>query len=380
MKNKVIKVLSLLVLLVVPFLLTGCGSNNTPKNVAVEMVERLSEDNYKNIGKLFYQEENSYFDEEVFKDLVEEKNLNISGNSKIKVKSVGDEITNSDGNSTVKVQIAIDNGKIFNVNTIKVKNKWYVYAPNFYDGNIEIVVPKGSKVKFNDKTLSKSYLKTKETDVTVTYPSTYRKVELEDVNMDVYTIKNVIKGKYSVSVEGDNLNTVKDVVYTYSKSRSSSSSNYDYDKDYSNNKVTYMFKLSMEGSEVKTFVKDYLNNIYKNAVETHSFDGVKKYFDEDSSKYNEIKSGYESLINKVGVKGESTSYLDSFEIENLDYEGIYYYDDNNIAAIFSYKAEYKSNYTNNSFDRSFNLKTILILKKDSKGNFVITNGYQIFGK
>lgn len=380
MKTKTIKLLSLLVLLVVPFLLTGCGSNNTPKNVALEMVERLSEDNYKNIGKLFYQEENSYFDEEAFKDLVEEKKLNISGNSKIDVKNIGDEITNSDGNSTVKVQIAIDNGKIFNVDTIKVKDKWYVYDPDFYDKNIEIVVPKGSTVKFNGKTLSKSYLKTKKTDLSVTYPNTYRKVELEDVNMDVYTIKNVIKGKYSVSVEGKNLSSIKDVIYTYSKSRTSISTNYDYDKDYSNGKVTYAFKLSMESSEVKTFVKDYLNNIYKNAVETHSFDGVKKYFDEDSSKYSEIKSEYESLINKVGIKGESTSYLDSFEIENLDYEGIYYYDDNNIAAIFSYKAEYKSNYTNNSFNRSFNLKTILILKKDSKGNFIITNGYQVFGK
>ena len=43
----------LLTLLVIPFMLTGCGKNNNAKDVAVEMVTRLSKDNYKNIGDIF---------------------------------------------------------------------------------------------------------------------------------------------------------------------------------------------------------------------------------------------------------------------------------------------------------------------------------------
>ena len=177
--KKVQKVFLLLAILVLPFMVTGCGKNSSAKDVAVQMVTKLSKDDYKNIGRIFYQEKDSYFDEEAFKKLIQDKELNISGNKTIKVKEVGEEITDSEtGYSKVEVKIAIDDNKIFNIDTIKVGNKWYVYEPDFYDGNIEIAVPSGTTVKFNGKTLNKSLKKTKETDTKVYYPDSYRNVEL----------------------------------------------------------------------------------------------------------------------------------------------------------------------------------------------------------
>lgn len=377
--KKVQKVFLLLAILVLPFMVTGCGKNSSAKDVAVQMVTKLSKDDYKNIGKIFYQAKDSYFDEAAFKKLIQDKELNISGNKTIKVREVGEEITDSEtGYSKVEVKIAIDDKKIFNIDTIKVGNKWYVYEPDFYDGNIEVAVPSGTTVKFNGKTLNKSYMKTKEIDTKVYYPDSYRNVELEDVKMDIYKVKNVIAGKYSVSVKGKDTKEIKDVVYTYSKS-GSTSDNYDKDTNYSDRTKTYTFKLTSSNKDVENYVKNYLDNVYSNAS-TGSFDGVAKYFDSESDMYNEIKKNYESLTKKAKKEENSYSYTSDFKVEDLKNKGIYYYDDNNIVVMVEYNLTYKVNYSSSSYDRKYDTKSILVLKKDSKEKYVITNGYNIFVK
>ena len=155
MKLRSSKVFLLLIVLLVPFFLTGCGANNSAKDVATEMVEKLSKGNYKNMDKIFYQEKDCYFDDTAFEKTIKDEKLDIEGNKKIKVKEVGEEITNDDGDTTVEVKIAIDDDKIFTIDTIKKDGKWYVYEPDFYDGSMEIVVPNGSTVKLNNKKLSK---------------------------------------------------------------------------------------------------------------------------------------------------------------------------------------------------------------------------------
>ena len=116
MKSNAKKIVLLLTLLVVPFMVTGCGKNSSAKDVAVEMVTKLSKDDYKNMDDIFYQEKDSYFDEEAFKAAIQDKDLNISGNKTIKVREVGAEITDPEtGYVKVEVEIAIDNNKIFNV-------------------------------------------------------------------------------------------------------------------------------------------------------------------------------------------------------------------------------------------------------------------------
>ena len=375
--KKLGKVLSLLLVIsIIPFI-TGCGSN-TAEKVAVEMVTRLSNDNYKNIGDIFYHED-AYFDEKAFKELIQDKEMNISGNKTIKVKDVSDEITDSKtGNLKVAVRIAIDDNKYFNINTIKVGNKWFVYEPNFYDGNVEIVVPSGTKVTFNGKELNSKEKKTREVDTKVYYPDSYQNVKLENVKMDTYKVKNVLAGKYSVSVKGKDSKEIKDVVYTYTKSAKDDSDNYSKDTDYTSKTKSYTFKVKSSNAEVTKYVTDYVNNIYKTAT-TGSFDDVSKYFDSKSDLYNTIKSSYESLAKKSKSEG-NYSYASDYEIKDLDIKGIYNYDDNNIVAILSYGLNYKMNYSSSSYDRKYDTKSILVLKKDSKEKYVITNGYNIFVK
>ena len=367
----------LLILAIVPFL-TGCSNGgSSAKDVAIEMVTRLSKNNYKNIGSIFYQKD-SYFDETTFKELVKTKKLDISGNKTLKVKEVGEEITDhKTGNIKVTVRIKIDNDRIFNVDTMKVGNKWYVYDPDFYDGNIEVIVPSGTTVKFNGKALSSNSVHTEETDVKVYYPDSYRYIKLNKVKMDTYTIKNVLKGKYTVSVKAKDSNEIKDIVYTYSEN-GKTSDNYTKDTDYSNHSKKYTFNVNGDNKDVETYVKGYLDNIYKTAT-TGTFDDVAKYFDKDSKEYNTIKSNYETLAKRSKKEGNSYYYSD-FEVKDLDIKSVGYYDDNNIVVMLSYNLNYKTNYTSSSYDKKYETKTILVLKKDNKEKYVITDGNNIFVK
>ena len=374
--KKITKLICLL--LVSAIILTGCSNGgSSAKDVAIEMVTRLSKNNYKNIGSIFYHED-SYFDETAFKALVKSKGLNISGNKTIKVKEVGKEITDSKtGNVKVTVKIKIDNNKTFNIDTMKVKNKWYVYDPNFYDGNIEVIVPSGTTVKFNGKALDSKSVETEETDVKVYFPDSYKYVKLEKVKMDTYTVKNVIKGEYSVAIKTKNSNEVKDVLYTYSE-YGKASNNYTKDTEYSNHTKKYTFNVTGSNKDVETYVKGYLDTIYKNAT-TGSFDDVSKYFDKDSKQYNTIKSNYESLAKNSKKEGNSYYYSD-FDVKDLDIKSVGYYDDNHIVVMVSYNLHYKTNYSSSSYDKKYDTKSILVLKKDSKEKYVITDGNNVFVK
>lgn len=376
--KRITKIVCLLLLLaIIPFL-TGCSNgSSSAKGVAIEMVTRLSKNDYKNIGSIFYQED-SYFDEAAFKSLVKSKGLNISGNKKINVKEVGREITDTKtGNVKVTVKIEIDNNKTFNVDTMKVGNKWYVYDPDFYDGNIEIVVPSNTVVKFNGKVLSSKSAETEEADVKVYYPDTYKYVKLEKVKMDTYTIKNVIKGEYAIAISSKDSKEVKDVVYTYSE-YGKTSGNYSKDTEYSSHTKKYTFSATGSNSDVESYVKGYLDNIYKTAT-TGTFDDVAKYFDKDSKEYNSIKSSYDTLAKKSKSEGNSYYYGD-YDVKDLEIKSVGYYDDNHIIVMLSYNLSYKINYTSSSYDKKYDAKSILVLKKDSKEKYVITDGNNIFVK
>ena len=147
-----------LLLIFVMCFVTGCSNDNeSAESVALAMVERLSDDDYEGIGELFYQDEDVYFDEKVFQKLIEDKKLNISGNKTMEVTEIGSEITNEDGYVQSRVKILIDEDRTFNLDTIEVDGKWYVYDESFYDNGIVVVVPDGATLKLNGNEVDKSY-------------------------------------------------------------------------------------------------------------------------------------------------------------------------------------------------------------------------------
>ena len=143
--------LLVLVLLITPLMLTGCGANKneSPKTVSEAMMQMLVKDDYRGAKDIFYHED-SYFTDEAFASVVKARKLSLKGNKNYKVASVGKEIKDIDGNTTVTVTYSLDNNKTFTFNTIKVDEKWYVYDKSFYDGDIYLAVPKGATVKFDN--------------------------------------------------------------------------------------------------------------------------------------------------------------------------------------------------------------------------------------
>lgn len=361
--------------------LTGCSSNNSAKNVAESMVKYLSQEKYEKISNLVYQG-NSYFDEEVFMQILEDNNLLIPGNSKIKIKEVGKEIKDVDGNSTIRVKIEIDNKSIYNIDTIQIDGKWYVYVPNFYDVDIVLAVPKNSTVKLNNKKLTDDYKITQEVSFNVQHPSISTLLNLDNVLMETYVIKNPLKGEYSIELDGED--NITDVIYTYNDIYNVDSSNYVY--DYSDDKgVTYVFNINKEDENVKAFVDDYLEDIYSNAVLNKTIEGVEKYFDKDSDDYDDIESDYEDAISNFGDAQSNSlpnTYYDDFKISKLEYKGIYNYNDDNIVVCFTYRLDYKyhkKNKDGSNYDSDYNktVNTIMVLKKTEKG-YIIKKGHNLF--
>lgn len=379
------KIVLVLTLGFVSLFIAGCSANGSPTKVAKEMVKRLAKEDYANIEKIFYQEEGGIFDEEKFKALVEKNDLNIKGNKKIEVREEGAEITNADGFVTSKIKIAIDNNKLFTIDTIQVDGKWYVYEPDFYDSDITIVVPKGATVKIDDEKLGKEYKEKKKISLTAKHPSSsYVSVKMNDIEVDAYVLKSPLKGSYSITVEGES--TIKDVIMTYSDRYSISSTNYTYESS-STDGMIYMFDNSEETSneKIEKFISEYMNAVSTEANTRSGFSAISKYFDLDTEDYD-AEDAYDDMIYDNGDPNKVTSstniYYNNFKITNIEYKGFKTYNDNNIVVKFTYTLSYKYNkkYSDGDIynkDYSYKYHAIAVLSKDGN-TYKIKNGYNLF--
>ena len=365
--KKLKRILLVLVFGLFTITLTGCGASSGPEKVATKMVEKLSKGDYKNMSSIFYHED-SYFSDEAFKKLLVDKNLTIEGNKKVKVKESGTEITDENGNPTVKVKVAIDNNKIYYIDTVKIKNKWYVYDDSFYNGDIKISVPKGTTVTLDGKKLSES--KEEKTDVKIKHPNSYFSVTVEDVTMNTYTIKNVLKSTYNIEVKNAKT-TIKDEIGSYSKSKASSKNNYTYTSDYKDGKyvIDYLFNFSSDSENVNKFVTDYYKGIYASANSKKSWDEVKSNFDESSKNLETYKNSYEKLVSRLDGNYSDYSATDVKVLK------VYDFNDTVVVALsytFNYKYTYTYSETVKDYDSDYN--AMLVLKKISNGKYVITDG------
>ena len=381
------KIFLVMTLGIMSLVMAGCSANSSATKVAKEMVKRLGKEDYSGIEKIFYQEEGTIFDEKAFKELIEQKGLNIKDNKKIEIKEEGAEITNEDGFITSKIKINIDNNKIFVIDTIEVDGKWYVYEPDFYDKDIVIIVPDDAKVSINDVKLKKENKETRKIDVTVKHPDySYASVKLEDVEMLAYVLKKPLKGTYSITVETDKV--VKDVIMTYANRSEIDSTNYTYESS-SEDGMTYFFNNVEETSnkDVEKFVGEYLNAMLEAGNNKSEFYSISKYYDVKNGSYS-FETKYEEYIEDIGDANKETTstnrYYDTFKLESVEYKGFKTYNDNTIAVKLTYKVSYQyhTKYTSGKInDKSYTdeIKGIIILSKDGK-SYKITNGYNLLFK
>ena len=141
------------------FLLSGCTNyNSSPDKVALEMVKRMSDSDYKEISELVFLPDNGFVDSSSFKRYLEDKDLLIEGN---KTYGVINYNAPKKEEKNVRVTIKTDD-KYINVNTIKKDKKWYVNLGNNYYDDLVFYVPVGSKVFLNGTELVKESYKSKE--------------------------------------------------------------------------------------------------------------------------------------------------------------------------------------------------------------------------
>ena len=356
----------ILLVLVLMVLLTGCGANNAkPETVSEAMLKMLIKNDYKGAKDVFYHED-SYFSDEVFAQIIKDKGLVLTGMKSYKLANVGNEITDESGNPTVAVSYELANGKKFTFNTIKVNGKWYVYDKSFYNGDISIAVPKGSKVEFDGTKLKDA--SQEEKDVIVRHDKMSYGTTIYGAKVDVYTVKNVLKGEYPVTItNGDK--EIKEVIGSYSKYKSSSNNNYSYKLNSSegNYNITYVFNVDTENKKVESFVTDFYKNVYSAANEQKEFKDVSKYFASDSKNISGMTSTYNILVSRV-KGGHYVNYKADLKINKIYDYGNYV----GVVGDLSLKYSYKGYSGNDVTEKKETKYTTLILEKGK-------SGYSLYG-
>lgn len=358
------KGLLLIVLLLIPLLLTGCGANNeSPENVCKAMLTKLISGNFEGTKDIFYHKD-AYFSEDAFAKLAEEKGLLLNGVKSYKVKEVGDEIT-SEGKTTVKVSYELDGKGAFTFNTIKDGDKWYVYDESFYNGDIKIAVPKGTNVVFDGKKLKDK--KTEKQNVIIRHKEGSFSTTIEDVDVDLYTIKKVIKGEYPIVVsKGDN--EIKENIGSYSAYKTSDKGNYTYRTMVKDGVsiITYIVNVPSSNKSAVSFVNDYYKNIYKAANEGKEFKDVEKYYDSKSNNISGMTTTYNYLLRQA-----KTSYTENYKA-SFKVDKVYDYGDYvGITGAVDYSYDFKVGKNTSKKENTKN--SIIILKKADK-NYLVYGG------
>lgn len=362
----------------------GCSKNinNSPDGVALEMANILSDGNYKNVGKLFNDNE-VYIEGKSFEEYLNKNDLNIKGNKKIEL--VKEDTSNDATSKTVKIRI--DNNKILSINTIKKDDRWYVDLGNYcYDDDLTIVVPKDSTVKLNGNKLSfDKYGETKEEERSASYGNTYK----YNVKMDTYKVPKILEGKYDLTIEGKNIETVNEQITSSRSSYDSTDKNITFIK--SNNAYILLPKASKTlKEEVDKLIKEYYNAVFNNVNNDKDYSELKSYFDSSNTETTKrLETEYNKLISskskKKSYSEESNSEFSLDKITYYDDYGIYYYDDDHIVVLLSCTMKYRYVFNYIDFMASMNdsshkdeyktdtEKTVLNIKKQNN-KYIIEDG------
>lgn len=361
---KYIKYLLIILSIVI---MTGCGYNNSAESVAKEMAKRLSKGNYKNIEELLLIEKNAFIDEKSFEAYLESQNINLKGNKKIEV--IKDDNTSDDPNEKI-IKIKIDNDYVLNVKTTKELGKWYVDISDKMKKNVKISVPANSKVTLNNKKLSEDYKENSDLEkVNCGKYCTEMSISL-NTNMDVYTIPQMLIGKYDIKVENEN-GTYAEEINIYGTSKEPIyivlTPNDKYDK------------------KIKNYLEESIENILSYVESGDKQDEISKYYAEN------IREDVMAEYNKIRTTDKYTTfviYYKNFKLESLNINSAYIYGDK-IIVNGSYKYSYDKERTyikymqgTSTNKNTKNYEFTVVLVKDNSGNFLMHLGTRsiVFGR
>lgn len=357
----------LLVLVMALCVLSGCAKdkNSKPEEVAKSFIKRLGKSDYEGIGNLFYHEGCDLWSDEVFKEVIKSKNLDIAGNKSVgKEYKVVEATTNDKGLLHSEVSMSIDNGVMFNLDTVKVGDKWYVYDPSVFDGNIMIVVPKGSKVIINGTTIDDKYYDKIETTISLTNPRTYRS-ETFDTEIEGYMLKNLLEGTYKMEVTTDK--TYIDNIYT-KKNRSQAGTD-NFDVKLMDDTVVYYIggTPNLEANEEETkatgeFVKEYWSKYVEGITKNTKFDDLLKEYTTEES-YETIKKYYENEVIYRGNKANhtGTDYYSKSKVGDYLVNVVYKIKSDTYVVYYSYRLDYSINRSGRDYDNQsvFHLRSVV---------------------
>lgn len=388
-KNKILIVLMLSFF----FFLTGCGTTDiysSPESIAKEMAKRMSKGEYSKVSELLLNGDKAFIDSSSFENYLNENSLNIVGNKKYEVVKED----NTTENTTSKyVKIRIDDNKILKVYTVKDNNKWYVnIGDSYFDKDLIIKVPTGATVKLNGVQLnSKKYATTELTDRS--WANGNKGYDYQQ-SEDVYTIPTILKGKYTLEVTHNDINTINEEIYSnkryYNNYMRNNSNTFNTNDDFYN---VFVKATDKDTTEIKKFVEEYFANMYKAGSEGKDFKEVSNYF---NSKNTTLFTTYESSYNKLKNQFVDNSYSTWTTIISdvkLDfsyddkYYGVNYVNDGRYIILCKYTANYKATkkyiakYYGNKEDTTSNEKItkqiILDITKNKDGSFVISDGVRV---
>ena len=206
------------------------------------------------------------------------------------------------------------------------------------------------------------------------------------IKIDTYTIPKILKGKYNITIEGKNIETVEEEI---TSSRSSNNEN-----------TTFIgsgraYKLSPKASEsikdaVDKKIREYYNALFNSINSDKDYNELKSYF--DSSNEDTIKKLEKEYNKLLSSKSKSNSYSEEtnseFSLDKIAYYddyGVYYYSDDHIVVLLTCTMKYRHIFNYTSFMASMNdnfsedeyktdtEKTVLNIKKQNN-KYIIEDG------
>lgn len=324
------------------FVLTGCGSkNNSPQEVAVEMMKILSTGDYEKTAELVSSEYASIGPKQ-YEQRLKYNYSELVGNKTIEVVEVEDD-------NTVRIQT---DEKIVPIKTKEVDGKWYIDFDQYLMKDLKIIVPTKSTVKILGQDMS-PYKTETAVDIEDTVLQRGGPSLTFSYPRDIYIIPAIFSahpGYHEIEVTNKNTNTYNANIV-------------DYDE-----KIVNLTVKSSDRDKVLAFYEEYFQKML-DAIEAQAdFSVLSDYLDTSNTEFKTAFENSKKYIVDNPLYGTNTLYTFSnmkFNSSKVTrYSGEILYLDKDRFALF---VETTYNYTLTS--RNANGKNNDVTTKDSSKKY-----------